>query len=156
MGPHAENTVPMGHAAMIEQSILHRILLACGSGATRLFRVNVGVAWAGKGEPRRVSKPGMVLMQPGDVLLRGAQPIRMGLCVGSSDIIGWRSRVMQPEDVGARVAIFTAIEVKAAKGRVTPEQQTFIDAVQAAGGIAGVARSEDDARKVLTPTPTVV
>jgi VRR-NUC domain. len=134
---------------MKEQSILHRILLACGSGTTRLFRVNVGVAWAGKGEPRRVSKPTSVVMQPGDVLLRAAQPIRMGLCVGSSDIVGWKSRVMQPDDVGTRIAIFTAIEVKAAGGRVRPEQQVFIDQVQAAGGIAGIARSETDAAKLI-------
>lgn len=134
---------------MKEQSILHRILLACGNGATRLFRQNTGVAWAGKGDPVRVTKPTPVLMFPGDVLLRAAQPIRMGLCVGSSDIIGWQSRTMLPSDVGMKYAIFAGLEVKSETGRVRPEQQTFIDQVRAAGGIAGVVRSEADAEKLL-------
>ena len=133
---------------MKESSVLHRVLLACGNGATRLFRQNTGVAWAGKSvtQARRTQQ---VTMQPGDVLVRGAQPVRMGLCVGSSDIIGWKSRVMQPADVGVRYAIFTAIEVKTDTGRVRSEQQVFIDNVQAAGGIAGIARCEADAERLL-------
>jgi hypothetical protein len=52
--------------------------------------------------------------------------------------------------VGCRVAIFTAFEVKSAKGRVRPEQQAFIDNVKAAGGIAGVVRSVEEAKSLLT------
>ncbi len=126
---------------MRETAVLHRVLLACSTGATRLFRQNVGVAWQGTGKPVQVSKPGMVMMYPGDVILRKAQPIRMGLCVGSSDIIGWTQRD------GA--AVFTAIECKGADGRVRPEQTVFIDQVKAAGGIAGVVRSEDEALGLL-------
>lgn len=134
---------------MKEQSILHRILLACGNGATRLFRQNTGVAWAGAGQPTRVTKPQLVMMHPGDVLLRAAQPIRMGLCVGSSDIIGWQSRTMLPSDVGIKYAIFTGLEVKSETGRVRPEQELFIRQVRAAGGIAGVVRSEAEAERLL-------
>ncbi len=83
----------------------------------------------------------MVMCYPGDVIVRGAQPIRMGLCTGSSDIIGWTTR--------NGVAVFVAIEVKAERGRVSPEQATFIEQVIAAGGIAGVARSEADAEYLL-------
>lgn len=134
---------------MNEHSIQQRILLACGRGLTRLFRNNTGVAWAGKGEPVRVSKPTPVTLNPGDVLIRAAQPIKYGLCVGSSDIIGWKSRVMQPQDVGVRYAIFAAIEVKAARGRASDDQNNFIAQVQAAGGIAGIARSEAEAEQLL-------
>jgi hypothetical protein len=136
-------------------SLLHRILFACGSGAARLFRQNTGVAWAGKRVDQVRGNARMVMCHPGDVVVRGAQPIRMGLCVGSSDIIGWKSRVMQPDDVGTRVAVFTAIEVKAEKGRVSAEQQQFIDAVLTAGGIAGVAKSEQDACALLASTHTL-
>ena len=52
--------------------------------------------------------------------------------------------------VGTTVAVFTSIEVKTASNRLTPEQQQWLDAVQAAGGIAGVARSVEDALRITT------
>jgi hypothetical protein len=42
--------------------------------------------------------------------------------------------------VGQQVAVFTSIEVKTPTGRIRPEQQQWLETVQAAGGIAGVAR----------------
>ena len=54
-----------------------------------------------------------------------------------------------PEMVGSTVAVFTSIEVKTPTGRLRPEQQQWLDAVQAAGGIAGVARSVEDAEALL-------
>lgn len=127
---------------MLESSVLHRVLLSCSRGATRLFRVNTGTAWQGKGQAIRVSKAQMVMVYPGDVVLRAAQPLQMGLTTGGSDTIGWTQR--------DGVAVFTAIEVKSPTGRVRPEQQVFIDQVNAAGGIAGVARSEQEAIDLLT------
>ncbi|NBV62639.1 MAG: VRR-NUC domain-containing protein, partial [Rhodobacteraceae bacterium] len=40
-------------------------------------------------------------------------------------------------------------EVKAERGRVSPEQRQWLEAVQAAGGIAGVARSVEEAERLL-------
>ena len=60
--------------------------------------------------------------------------IRYGLCKGSSDIIA-----IAPDGV------FVAVECKTAKGRPTPEQTRFIEAVLAKGGRAGIARSGADA-----------
>jgi len=54
--------------------------------------------------------------------------------------------------VGQQVAIFTSIEVKAATGRIRPEQQQWLNAVQRAGGIAGVARSVGEAMDLLSIT----
>ena len=54
--------------------------------------------------------------------------------------------------VGQQIAVFTSIEVKAATGRIRPEQQQWLNAVQAAGGIAGVARSVEDAMDLLRIT----
>src|SRR5687768_7293599 len=70
-----------------------------------------------------------------------------GLCQGSSDLIGWKSLVITPDMVGTTLAQFVAIEVKGAKGRVKPEQKLFLALVERSGGLAGVARSEEDARK---------
>jgi len=54
--------------------------------------------------------------------------------------------------VGQQVAIFTSIEVKSTSGRVKPEQQQWLNAVQAAGGIAGIARSVGEAMDLLSIT----
>jgi hypothetical protein len=51
--------------------------------------------------------------------------------------------------VGQQVAVFTSVEVKTATGRLRPEQRVWLDAVQSAGGIAGVVRSVDDATALL-------
>lgn len=44
---------------------------------------------------------------------------------------------------------FTAIEVKQPGKKPTPEQQSFIDAVNKAGGIAGVVTSTEDLTELL-------
>ena len=111
---------------MSEQVIQQEIRLAISSPTTRMFRNNVGSLKDENG--RRVS---------------------FGLCAGSSDLIGWLTREITPEMVGKKVAVFTAIEIKTAKGRVSKLQQNFINAVRNFGGIAGVARSVDDARAML-------
>ena len=126
---------------MREAAVLHRILLACSRGPTRLFRVNTGKAWQGKGPALVIHKPQMVMCYPGDVVLRSAQPLQMGLTTGGSDLIGWHTQ--------DGVARFTAIECKSDTGRIRPEQAVFIQAVNEAGGIAGVARSEDEALELL-------
>jgi hypothetical protein len=51
--------------------------------------------------------------------------------------------------VGKTVAVFTAIEAKTATGRVSKDQKNFITQVQDAGGIAGIARSSDDAVDIV-------
>ena len=74
--------------------------------------------------------------------------MQFGLCKGSADLIGWTSRTITKEMVGQQVAIFTSIEVKTPTGRVRPEQQQWLAAVQAAGGIAAVARSVADCERL--------
>jgi len=110
-----------------EQTIQQHIRLACSSGNCRLFRNNTGTLKDANG-----------------------RPVQFGLCKGSADLIGWTTRTITPEMVGTQVAVFTSIEVKAPTGRLRPEQQAWLDAVQAAGGVAGVARSVADAQQLLT------
>jgi hypothetical protein len=85
----------------------------------------------------------------------GEQWIRYGLGnPGGSDLIGWTSIEVTPDMVGKKVAILTALEVKTATGRATKEQEAFISAVQRAGGLAGIVRSEEDAAKVVANIST--
>ena len=78
------------------------------------------------------------------------QHIRCGLCVGSSDLIGWTTRTIRPEDVGKKVAVFTAAEIKTKTGRLSPAQKRFLEAVSKAGGVALVVRGDDETRCVKT------
>jgi hypothetical protein len=75
--------------------------------------------------------------------LDGKRIVQAGLSVnGSSDLIGWHSVTVTPEMVGNRVALFLAVEVKTEKGVISPEQQRFIDNVNAAGGIGFIAKND--------------
>ncbi len=80
----------------------------------------------------------------------GDRFIRFGSMPGVSDIIG-----VIPVAIGQRgywidqVGKFIAVECKMPKGRLQPSQQAFIEAVQAAGGIAGVVRSIEDLKRLV-------
>ena len=105
-----------------EQTIQQQIRLACSRGPVRLHRNNTGTLRDQHG-----------------------RPVQFGLAKGSADLIGWTTRTITPDMVGQQVAVFTSIEVKSATGRLRPDQRQWMEAVQAAGGIAGVARSVEDA-----------
>ena len=111
---------------MSEQAIQQRIRLACSRGPVRLWRNNTGAMRDERG-----------------------QLVRFGLCPGSADLIGYRSITIGPEHLGQRVAVFTAVEVKAPTGRPTTEQLAFLDHIRAAGGLAGIARSVPEAEAIL-------
>jgi hypothetical protein len=68
---------------------------------------------------------------------------------GGSDLIGYRKVAITPEMVGTEIAVFAAVEVKAAKGKATEQQKAFIEHIRNAGGIAGIARSVDEAKSIL-------
>jgi hypothetical protein len=110
-----------------ERRIQSEIQLAAsaGGGPARLWRNNTGALKDAQG-----------------------QLVRYGLCPGSSDLIGFRTITITPDMVGQRVAVFTAVEVKD-RGRPTEQQQAFINLVQQAGGLAGIARSVPDALAIL-------
>ena len=71
--------------------------------------------------------------------------MQFGLARGSADLIGYRTVTITPDMVGQRVAIFTSLEVKTPTGRIQPEQANWQRTIAAAGGIAAVVRSVDDA-----------
>jgi hypothetical protein len=131
-----------------EHETQQRILLACGSGPVRLWRNNVGTGWAGGATRITAGNLQAVAhsIRPGDVVIRQGRPLHAGLCVGSSDLIGYR----QVDGV----AQFVALEVKSATGRPTVQQTQFLDHITSVGGCAGIVRSVEDAQTVLNiPTP---
>jgi hypothetical protein len=113
-----------------EQHIQQRIRLACSRGQVRLWRNNTGRLRDERG-----------------------QLVTFGLCPGSADLIGYRSVTITPDMVGQTLAVFAAVEVKAERGRPTPEQTAFLEHVTAAGGLAGIARSVEDAERILGGDP---
>ena len=126
-----------------EHDTQQRILLAHGSGPVRLWRNNVGTGWAGQATRVTAGNRQAIAhtLRPGDVVVRNGRPLHAGLCVGSSDLIGYR-RVNG-------LAQFVALEVKSERGRPTPEQTRFLDHISSAGGCAAVIRSVEDAHSVL-------
>lgn len=130
-----------------EAAIQAKILLACGRDGTVLFRQNTAVAWVGKHQEFR--RPELVLMRPGDVVIREARRLHAGLCKGSPDIVGWQPVKITADMVGTTLAVFVGLEVKSSTGRPTPEQRNFLDRLAQAGGVASVVRSPADAALAL-------
>lgn len=128
-------------------NILRLIMLEASSAGSTLWRQNTGQGWTG--DATRINAARTVTLHPGDVVIRNARPLHAGLCVGSSDLIGFTPVEITPLHVGQTIAAFTAVEVKAPKGRATTQQINFIDHVRAAGGLAGIARSPEDALKII-------
>jgi hypothetical protein len=85
----------------------------------------------------------------GIITLGNAHQIHAGLFTGASDLIGWKSLIVTPEMVGSRFSRFVSLEVKSATGKLRPEQVIWLDAVHAAGGIADVVRSPEEALEAL-------
>ena len=80
---------------------------------------------------------------------RTGRPVQFGLAKGSADLVGWKTIEVTPDMVGQRLAVFTSIEIKTPGGRPTTYQKAWLAAVDKAGGIAGIARSVDDALRIV-------
>lgn len=99
----------------------------------RLFRANAGMAWAGRVVNNRVTDSWR------EITIAGARPFH-GMPTGTPDLIGWTQIEITPEMVGQRVAVFTGIELKTEKVRVTKEQENFRRIIEESGGIAKIIR----------------
>lgn len=108
-------------------------------GNVRVFRNNVGTGWQGK----IVKNDGKIL------IMQNPRIVHFGLCEGSSDIIGFKTVTITEDMVGKKVAIFVAIESKTKTGKVSENQQNFINFVNRSGGISGVARTEEEATSIV-------
>ena len=132
--------------------------LEFGKSGAKMFRLNTGKAWAGKGER----------MPDGSVRIAYPQHITVGFgyvdntaVAGVSDLVGYTKVVVTPEMVGKTIPVFTCGEAKRIKGGVvSDDQKDWIDLVDRDGGIAGVVRTAADVRglnhawftKMMKPT----
>lgn len=71
---------------------------------------------------------------------KDGRPVKTGLPTGFSDLFGHR--------LGDCRAFY--LEVKTATGRPTEQQLAFIAAMKKRGALAGIVRSVEDARRVLS------
>ena len=104
----------------------------------RLFRNNVGKGWVGK----------LIKSTRESITLVSYRPLESGLCVGSSDLIGWTTIEITPDMVGSKVAVFTAFELKTKRVVTTREQANFIEQINKSGGIAGIVKVTTDIERI--------
>jgi hypothetical protein len=131
-----------------ESSVQKKIWQALSPTST-LFRLNTGKAWTGSAPPQRLSD--------GSIFLPGARPISLGFCfantdpvVGAADLIGYTTIEITQDMVGKKMAIFTSIECKNSNGgHKLKEQQHWMNNIRMAGGIAGFAKSTDEALSII-------
>ena len=123
-----------------ETKLQNAVMLALSQAGCTIWRNETAGAWVG----RPVHREGQL------VTLVNARMIQAGLCKGSSDLIGITPVTVTQDMVGQTLGVFTAQEIKTPTGRTTQEQDRFLAAVRAAGGIAGVVRSPADALGLLT------
>lgn len=114
---------------MSEANFQRHVMLALSRRGDTVFRNHVGLGVFGT-----------IQRGPGVVSVHNPRVLQCGLHIGSGDLIGWRPVVVTQEMVGKTLAVFLSVEVKTAKGRLRPEQATWMDVVNAAGGVAIVAR----------------
>ena len=114
---------------MIELDIMRLIQAEATNDGHRLFRNNVAKAWVGIYAGRTAD---------GTVTLKNARPLHAGLCVGSSDLIGFTA-----------TGRFLAVECKSAIGRPSPEQINFIATARRFGCLAGLAKSIADYKGIV-------
>jgi len=119
------------------------------AGTCLAYRANVGTGWTGTGPPLVVDRKMVVSVSPGDVVLRKARRFSTGLPRGFSDLFGGVPIKITQEMVGRTILQFFAIEVKDDKGRASTEQNAFLKAVKRFGGRSGVARTVEDAKRVI-------
>jgi len=111
---------------MKESEIQNEIRINCNTGETRLWRNSIGQAKTKWG----IIKYGI----PGE---------------GGSDLLGFKTITIKPEHIGKKIAVFAAVECKSQTGKPSPAQINFIKYIRESGGLAGIARSTEDAKSIL-------
>lgn len=135
--------------AALETSALKKCWAAIGLAGSKVFRLNSGKAWAGKGT--RLDD-GSILIRHGQLILAGLGDPNNEAIKGPPDLFGWTSMVVTPEMVGMKIAVATGFEGKQeVGGRVSKDQKTFHAALRRDGGIVGVVRTPEDVAAILAP-----
>jgi len=126
---------------MLERDIQNLIRIAISENRLgTCFRTNVGQAYTGNK---------IVKNQNGTITIYDPRPFKSGLPEGFSDLIVVTPLTITLEMIGQKVALASFLEVKDAKRKPTPEQLNFLEQMTQLGARAGIARSVDDAIKIL-------
>lgn len=112
-----------------ETKIQRNIMLALSQEGHTVWRNETGRFWMGK----------VIHKENSSVTLMNAAMIPCGLAVGSCDLVG----------IQANTGKFFGIEVKTKTGRASKEQTNFIEHVNRMGGVAGIARTPEEALLIL-------
>lgn len=112
----------------------------CKDPNIRLWRNQVGAAWAG----RRYD-----MLLNGDVTVHQPYRVTFGLAVGSADLIGLRQITVTQDMVGQQLAVFASLEIKQPGKQEQAPQRAWRQMVLSLGGIAGVAHSVDEGLSVF-------
>lgn len=132
-----------------ETNIVHTIMLETSKSGARLFKNVRGHFYTF--DSVKILLAAIKSANWGKIIeaTRNMRQVKAGiLAAGASDLIGFMPTKITPEMIGKTIAIFVACEVKANTG-ATEEQQSFISFVLKNGGLAGIARSPEDARKII-------
>jgi len=119
------------------------------AGACILWRANVGTGWQGVGKPFKATKPMVVSLQPGDMVLRQARPFSTGLPEGFTDTFGMVHVTITQDMVGKQFPLPLFGEIKREDGRRSAPQSRFGSAMQAHGAVYGLWRSVADAEATI-------
>jgi formyltetrahydrofolate synthetase len=66
-----------------------------------------------------------------------------------ADLGGLTSVLITPDMVGQTLGVDIQLEIKTRIGRATPEQAAYIATMQSLGARAGIARSVEDAARII-------
>lgn len=135
---------------MIENAneLTKQILLMASRIGARLYRRNIGMGWIGQSVV--IKKRETIVVSPGDVVIRNARPFHNGEA-GQFDTWGWKQVTITPEMVGTQIAQHVEIEIKFGKDRMSEEQVKWGAFCERSGVRSGVARTLEDAQKILSP-----
>lgn len=131
---------------MLEHGIQNEIQVTISEHRIGIpFRINVGIGWTGNkiihnGDGSKTIK------DPRPFATFGAETKKYK---GFSDLFIVIPKIITPEMVGQKLATIAFLEIKTKTGKPTKEQLHFIELMQSLGAKAGVARSPDDALRIL-------
>lgn len=127
---------------MSEKTILNHIQLLVSKMSGRIFRNNVGLSW--QGDVHRLKN--------GDILIKNPRPVKYGLCVGSSDLIGFIPVKINHSHLNKTLAVFTGIEIKTGSLKPTSDQINWHNMVKNNGGISIITNkilTEDELKREI-------
>ena len=104
-----------------------------------IMRANVGTGWIGD----------FVKNADDSITIYKPRRFQTGLPAGFPDLFGYKSLIITPEMIGKTIAQFAFVEVKTPKGKASKEQKEMHKQLIEAGAIGGIARSAEEAIKLL-------